>query len=426
MSLDLLRCLGRAIVKNAGPALLRCIPFGEALYDIARDFLKELNDRRQSTAERRQQLETVVNAAPDVIRAEAQRVAHDVAPPEMREPLAQCLEQWPGVIRRSLSRPEDPSGRTAPPKLALDRIEDIVPLLPRKPPRFRPGQQPEGIGNWTLRELLGCGGFAEVWRADNPAGEPAALKFCLEPASYDSLKNEWQLLRQLQTLARGQHGIVRLREEHLAARIPCLVFDYIPGGDLTRLIRCWHESKPQPPRLVWESMRLVGRLAEIVSAAHLLDRPVVHRDLKPTNILLQPSPKEPGKESVRIRVADFGIGGIAAEQALAATFSANEIQTTGMIGAHTDNYAPPQQKEGAPPDPRDDVYALGVVGFQTLMGDTRLVPTISMRDDLADRGVPDSVIGLLKKCLSENLGRRFGNAALLHQAVNDVLMQLPA
>jgi serine/threonine protein kinase len=195
------------------------------------------------------------------------------------------------------------------------------------------------------------------------------------------------------------------------------VFEYVPGGDLTRLIRCWHQSRPAPDRLVRECVRLLYRLSEIVEGAHTLGPPVVHRDLKPSNVLLQPS----GPNRVRLRVADFGIGGVAARQAIARTTSASEALTIGLRGAHTPLYASPQQREGQAPDPRDDVFALGVVGYQALVGDTTVSPPAYMADELRERQVPDSVVRLLEDCLSEEPEDRPASAPALTRQLEQLL-----
>ncbi len=423
MNLALLECLGRAVVKNAPVALLRCLPFGEALYDIAKDALGEWKRRRQAAVDRRAELEALAQAGPAEVRQQAQAVAAAVAPPEMQTALSDYLERLPGVVRRSLSRPEDPSGRTAPAALPLDKPEDLVPFLPPRPPRFRPGDRPDGIGGWALQELLGVGGFGEVWLAHNSAGRQAALKFCLDPMSANSLRNEKELLHRVQDQNEGKTGLVRLLQSYLDVDPPCLVFDYIPGGDLTRLIRCWHESHPTPARLHWETVRLVYRLAGILSGAHQLVPAVVHRDLKPSNILLQPT----APNRVRLCVADFGIGGIAAQRAVASSFatSAKEVLTTSLRGAHTPLYASPQQKEGHPASPRDDVYALGVIGYQVLTGDTTVAPPADMDEELSERQVPDRVSRLLGQCLIEEAEDRLANAAVLTQALGELLAQLP-
>src|SRR5581483_1057782 len=94
---------------------------------------------------------------------------------------------------------------------------------------------------------------------------------------------------------------------------------------------------------------------------------IVHRDLKPSNILVQAAPGG----DLRLKVADFGIGGVAARQALgqASRQAASAfLLTTAVHGSYTPLYASPQQKQGQPPDPRDDVFSLGVIWYQLLTG----------------------------------------------------------
>ena len=71
-------------------------------------------------------------------------------------------------MRQSLRRPADPSGKTVPAGLALRRPEDLLPLLPQGLPRFKPGDRPLPGVDRELVELLGSGGFGEVWTARNP------------------------------------------------------------------------------------------------------------------------------------------------------------------------------------------------------------------------------------------------------------------
>src|SRR5437660_61495 len=83
-------------------------------------------------------------------------------------------------------------------------------LLPARLPHFKVGDRPAGIGDWELEELLGVGGFGEVWKARNAnLPDPVALKFCLDPQAAAVLRNEAALLGRV--MHQGRHpGIVRL------------------------------------------------------------------------------------------------------------------------------------------------------------------------------------------------------------------------
>ena len=96
--------------------------------------------------------------------------------------------------------------------------------------------------------------------------------------------------------------------------------------------------------------------------------PIVHRDLKPANILIQ----RDAQSRLVLKVADYGIGGIATARAIQATQSAAShylLQTTSVRGTYSALYASPEQMRGLGPDPRDDVHALGVIWYQLVTRD---------------------------------------------------------
>jgi serine/threonine protein kinase len=285
----------------------------------------------------------------------------------------------------------------------MQKEEDLIPFLPTKLPRFKPGDRPAGIGDWELVELLGIGGFGEVWKARNPNmrhDPPVALKFCLDAQAVKWLRNEADLLNRVKS--QGTHrGIVQLLHTYLRAEAPCLEFEYVAGGDLSGLIAQWRQEPPSD--LVSECTRRMLELAEIVAFAHQRHPPIVHRDLKPANILLQPA----GDGMVRVRVADFGIGGIAAQQTIE---QATRVGTSGAMlatvlrGAYTPLYASPQQMQGNPPDPRDDVFALGVIWHQLLTGDLRMGRPggRGWRNRLTEKGMSEQLLDLLESCFEDN------------------------
>ena len=78
------------------------------------------------------------------------------------------------MIRRSLRRPSDPSGKTTAAGTAFRKPDDLAPLLPAGLPRFKAGDRPLPGVDWELVELLGVGGFGEVWKARNPLFDDVA------------------------------------------------------------------------------------------------------------------------------------------------------------------------------------------------------------------------------------------------------------
>src|SRR5439155_7994969 len=108
------------------------------------------------------------------------------------------------------------------------------------------------------------GGFGEVWRARNPllASVPAAaLKFCLDPAAAQYLRNEAAVLDRV--MRQGRHpGIVTLERTYLSSETPCLEYEFVLGGDLAGLIQEWHRgaTKPGPAEIT----RTFHGLAEVV------------------------------------------------------------------------------------------------------------------------------------------------------------------
>jgi molecular chaperone DnaK len=427
-------CLARSLAKHAGKALANMIPFGEVLYEVAHDAWNDYHDKRAGQGPTTEQPPLVAEvkeliAAPVAEVVVAAKEAVEEIAGGLPEPVQECikdyLRQVPGTIRQSMRRPSDPTGSTVPPSLSLRRPEDLLALLPQRLPRFKPGDQPLPGVDWQLVELLGSGGFGEVWKALNPhmpSAPPVALKFCLDPQAAKTLRHEAAVLDRV--MRQGKHaGIVPLLHTYLSADPPCLEYEYVSGGDLAGFIREAHQKGPVKPD---SAARWVLHLASQVAFAHRLQPPLVHRDLKPANILIQRGPNNASS----MRIADFGISGLAAGRAIGeatrGVSSRGAVLATVARGAYTPHYASPQQVRGDDPDPRDDVFALGVIWYQVLTGDLGAGrPGGRWRRQLTERGMSEGLLDLLEGCVDDHPDERPTDAGGLVRALGTLLNPNP-
>ncbi len=431
MRYHFLRCLARAIANKGVKFVCNLAPGGEALYEIAVDAWQDYRqDRREDAL--RAEVQALVLAPDAQVRQEVDAAVGAEAgtlSPEVRQAIAAYMKQVPAMIRRSLRRPGDPSGTTVPVNFALNQPEDLLPLLPPRPSRFKPGDQPLPGVDWILEGPgpLGVGGFGEVWKARHPRFRnmpPVALKFCLDASAEKMLENEAGVHDWL--MGQGKHPhIVELRHVYLSAHPPCLEYEYIEGGDLGGLIHERHAENKMTPH---EACRLLVSLAEIVAHAHQATPPIVHADLKPANILVQRGAD--GKEILRL--TDFGIGGLATARVIhetrQPTRSRHELLTDAARGAYTPLYASPEQmarRRGESADPRDDVHALGVIWYQLLTGDLGMmrVPT-DWREQVEERGLESELVRLLASCMAPKAEKRPASAVVLARELREVMPSL--
>ncbi|MBM3651129.1 MAG: hypothetical protein FJX11_25425, partial [Alphaproteobacteria bacterium] len=403
--MSLFGAIVKSFVKNVGnfASGLVGVPIAGNILVDAWDYWQKETDDRQRKAE----LEKYARARMDEAVAEALAVVQQEAPQQpadKRAAIVQYLSQVPASIRRSLRRPADHTGTTVPPGLALRSAHDLLPFLPPKLPRFKAGDQPLSNSDLELVELLGQGGFGEVWKArhlDRPKLPPVALKFCLDADAARSLERERDLLDHVASA--GKHnGIVQLLYTHLRASPPCLEYEYVEGGDLAGVLAELHANGMPSAELV---AKVILNLAKIVAFAHGQSPAIIHRDLKPANILVR---RRDGK--LAFKITDFGIGGLSAKEALhklnTGQTKPSERQLDTILGAYTPLYASPEQMRGELPEPRDDVHALGIIWFQLQTGLLALMSLPSdWRDDLLAANMPGALLELLASCIGRQARR---------------------
>jgi serine/threonine protein kinase len=283
--------------------------------------------------------------------------------------------------------------------------EQMARFVPIRPPCFRPDEKVPGH-DYRLETLLGQGGFAEVWKARHTerAGEPpVALKFCLDPQLLPSLKREIDLLDRLSGHS-PEKDFVQLKHTAYSAEPPFLVYEYIEGGNLSNWLDSFAGEAPPPGEVV----SVLKMAARAVAVAH--QNGIVHRDLKPANLMVT--------AEGRIKVADFGIGAVTAhsEAERGDGQAPGSLNPTLIQGAYTPVYTDPLRERLAPARPQDDVYALGVIGYQLLVGNVSWRMEGGWRRHLEARGVPAPLIEVIDTCVAP-VGERYVDAGALLAAL---------
>lgn len=203
------------------------------------------------------------------------------------------------------------------------------------------------IGAWKLLERLGCGGMGEVWLAERDDGQyqlQVAIKLIDGVLDSELLRD--QLRRERQILAGLDHpNIARLLDGGVRENgTPWYAMEFVQGKPLNRYCR-------EAGLDVDERMQLIARVARAVQHAH--GRLVVHRDLKPQNILVD-ARGEP-------RLLDFGIAKLLQD-------AGGDAGAVTLLGASTPDYAAPEQRHGRNVGTAADIYALGVIAHELLTG----------------------------------------------------------
>jgi serine/threonine protein kinase len=377
-------------------------------------------------------LSQLADVLPEVARSEVTAALEQQAPqvsPADRQLAIDYLSSIPRSVRRSLMSDRKSEGRMLPPTVSVDNALSLLQLLPTDLPPYPAGTiLPET--DYRLEELIGSGGFGAVYRASGASLQhlPLAIKFCVDGSLLPALHQERTNLERLMK-AGGEswsNRIVRLYGYNLEHRTPYLVYEYVPGGDLMR----WLAVRQAPGGCGLtpdEVLALIVQVAEALAIAH--QRGLVHRDLKPANILVQMSVE--GR--LTFKLADFGIGGLVARQAVQVsrigTLPASQLspaeQASLFRGAGTPLYMSPEQRRGEAPDPRHDLYSLGVLWYQLLLGDVTREMAHGWADELIEEhAVPAAHVEAIRKCVGL-VKHRPENAGKLLDVLRDLAAPAP-
>ncbi len=256
---------------------------------------------------------------------------------------------------------------------------------------------------YRLDSRIATGGMGEVWRAtDTNLGREVAVKVLKDEYADDpSFRARFETEAQ-HAGALHHPNIATVYDYGSGADRPFLVMELVDGQPLSAVLR---PGTPMDPDAVRE---LLTQAADGLGAAHAAG--IVHRDVKPANLLVTPDR--------RVKVTDFGIA--RAAEGLGLT------QTGEVMG--TPQYLSPEQAEGKTATPASDVYSLGVVAFECLAGHRPFVADTAVATALAHlrepvpelpASVPDDLATVVRRAMSKLPQDRFPDGAALASALRD-------
>lgn len=278
------------------------------------------------------------------------------------------------------------------------------------------GQFSNKLGRFQLIKLLGEGGFGLVYLAkDTVTEKTVALKL---PRPERIVRTDWRerFLREARTAAILHHpNIVRIYDAGEIEGQWYISTSYCPGPNLAQWL-----STATAPVGIMEAAQLLATLADAMSHAH--DRGVIHRDLKPGNILLQPRISDPPSslENFTPWITDFGLAKLIEESG---------VQTRSDILMGTVQYMAPEQAEmrQAEVGPATDIYALGLLCYELLTGrpvipaEPMVLTLPKILHELAPRlrsvrpDCPVDLETIYLHCLEKAPGKRYSSARALHE-----------
>lgn len=271
----------------------------------------------------------------------------------------------------------------------------LRPYVPAGAPMLQTG---DVLGErYEILQLLGEGGMGAVYKArDRELDRPVALKLirpemASSPAILARFKQELLLSRQV-----THKNVIRIFDLGDADGVKFITMEFVEGRDLRSLIQEKQKFSPE------EAVEIMQQVCQALEAAHSVG--VIHRDLKPQNIMRE--------ASGRILVMDFG---------LARTIEGDGMTQSGAL-VGTMEYMSPEQALGKDLDQRSDLFAAGLILYELLTGktpfkaDSVLASLIKRTQERAipvsdhDDSIPGALSGIVSKCLERDQALRYQNA----------------
>ena len=264
------------------------------------------------------------------------------------------------------------------------------------------------LRGFVIERILGEGGMGEVYLATSPTGTEVAIKVITPELTRDDQIRK-RFAEEARVMAMLEHpNIVRFEDYFQEGGRLFLVMEFVDGPSLEDVL---DERIPG----VSETLDIAEGVLEALECAHNRPEPVIHRDVKPANIMLA--------RTGRVLVTDFGVAKAADREKL--------TRTRGIVG--TVEYMSPEQVEGKPVSPRSDVYCFGITLYKMLSGVVPFPQTGDVGFECMEahlrtppppleqfvEGLPGWLQSFVGRCLCKDPQGRFSGAAEALKVIRD-------
>jgi eukaryotic-like serine/threonine-protein kinase len=208
-------------------------------------------------------------------------------------------------------------------------------------------------GRYRLDDVIGRGGMSTVYRGtDTSLDRVVAVKVALDPLVEESPIYLARFTQEAKSAASiGHPGVVTVYDAGADGPTRFIVMEFVPGKSLADILK---EERPLEPA---RAADIAAQVADALAAAHAAG--IIHRDIKPGNIMVEPNGS--------VKVLDFGIA--------RAVDGGSLTQTATVLG--TSAYMSPEQALGQPVDARSDIYSLGCVLYEMLTGEPPFIADVA-------------------------------------------------
>ncbi len=256
------------------------------------------------------------------------------------------------------------------------------------------------LGPYRVLKVLGEGGMGKVFLAEDPALQRSVALKVMKPSLARNLNSRKRFLQEARAAAAIEHdNIIHIYQVSEDRGVPFVAMPLLKGASLEDLLRRAGALQLK------QTVRIGSQIAEGLAAAH--ERKLIHRDIKPGNIWIEPT------GGGRVKILDFGL-------ARTTEGDTGLTQSGAILG--TPAYMPPEQARGEKVDHRADLYSLGCVLYRMATGELPLkgndtmgmLMALAMQEPTAPKlvkpEVPQALSDLIMKLLAKDPAQRFGSA----------------